>query len=50
MDLHQYVFDEGAPDLGNAYSDAYDKSITWIDRLIGSLVTQLDEQGCSTAP
>ncbi len=45
MDLHQYVFDEGAPDLGNAYSDAYDKSISWIDRLIGSLVTQLDEQG-----
>ena len=38
MDLHQYVFDDHAPDLGNAYSDAYDKSISWIDRLIGSLV------------
>ena len=45
MDLHQYVFDENAPDLGNAYSDAYDKSISWIDRLIASLVTQLEEKG-----
>ena len=45
MDLHQYVYDESAPDLGNAYSDAYDKSITWIDRLVGALVEQLDQQG-----
>jgi len=45
MDLHQYVFDDQAPDLGNAYSDAYDKSISWIDRLIGTLVTELGEQG-----
>jgi arylsulfatase A-like enzyme len=45
MDLHQYIFDESAPDLGNAYSDAYDKSISWIDRLVGALVSELDEQG-----
>jgi len=45
MDLHQYVFDDTASDLGNTYSDAYDKSIRWIDRLIGALVTELGEQG-----
>jgi len=45
MDLHQYVFDDSAPDLGNAYSDAYDKSIRWIDRLVGALVTNLGERG-----
>ncbi|HEY8156006.1 MAG TPA: sulfatase [Myxococcota bacterium] len=45
MDLHQYVFDESAPDLGNAYSDAYDKSIRWIDRVIGALVSELGERG-----
>lgn len=45
MDLHQYVFDDTAPDLGNDYSGAYDKSIRWIDRLVGSLVTDLGERG-----
>ena len=45
MDLHQYVFDDSAPAFGNAYSDAYDKSIRWIDRLIGALVTELGERG-----
>jgi len=45
MDLHQYVFDDQAPDLGNAYSDAYDKSISWIDRLVGALVSELETQG-----
>jgi len=45
MDLHQYVFDDSAPDLGNAYSDAYDKSIRWVDRLIGALVADLGERG-----
>jgi arylsulfatase A-like enzyme len=45
MDLHQYVYDDAAPDLGNTYYDAYDKSISWIDRLIGSLVEQLEEHG-----
>jgi arylsulfatase A-like enzyme len=45
MDLHQYVFDESAPDMGNSYSDAYDRSIRWIDRLIGSLATDLGDRG-----
>lgn len=45
MDLHQYVFDDSALDFGNGYSDAYDKSIRWIDRVIGALVAQLEERG-----
>jgi arylsulfatase A-like enzyme len=45
MDLHQYVFDDTLADLGNAYSDAYDKSIRWTDRVIGALVTSLEERG-----
>ena len=43
MDLHQYVFDEFAPDFGPGYDDAYDKSITWEDRVIGSIVQALDD-------
>jgi len=44
MDLHQYVFDQAAPDFGPAYSDAYDKSINWEDRVVGLLVQALDER------
>lgn len=43
MDLHQYVFDEFAPDFGPSYADAYDKSINWEDRVIGALVQALDD-------
>ncbi len=42
MDLHQYVFDDDADDFGPTYSDAYDKSIDWTDRVIGALVDALD--------
>jgi arylsulfatase A-like enzyme len=42
MDLHQYVFDDDAEDFGPTYSDAYDKSIDWTDRVIGALVDALD--------
>jgi arylsulfatase A-like enzyme len=45
MDLHQYVFDDTAPDLGSDYSGSYDKSIRWIDRLVGSLVADLSARG-----
>jgi arylsulfatase A-like enzyme len=45
MDLHQYVFDDSAPDFGTSYSDAYDRSIAWIDRVIGSLVDELEKHG-----
>jgi arylsulfatase A-like enzyme len=43
MDLHQYVFDEHAPDFGPGYQDAYDKSMNWTDRVIGSVVQALDD-------
>jgi len=42
MDLHQYVFDDDANDFGPTYSDAYDKSIDWTDRVIGAIVDALD--------
>jgi len=43
MDLHQYVFDDQAPDFGASYSDAYDKSINWVDRIIGQFLYDVDE-------
>jgi len=45
MDLHQYVFDDGADAFGPTYSDAYDKSIDWTDRVIGAIVDALDAAG-----
>jgi len=45
MDLHQYVYDDQAPDYGNSYSDAYDKSINWTDRVIGGFLQSVDELG-----
>jgi arylsulfatase len=45
MDLHQYVFDDNAPDFGASYSDAYDKSINWTDRVIGQFLYDIDELG-----
>jgi len=45
MDLHQYVFDGDADAFGPSYSDAYDKSLDWTDRVIGSIVSALDETG-----
>ena len=45
MDLHQYIFDELAEDFGPSYSDAYDKSLNWSDRLVGALVAEIDARG-----
>jgi len=45
MDLHQYVFDDDADAFGPGYSDAYDKSLDWTDRVIGSIVAALDDAG-----
>ena len=45
MDVHQYVSDDQAPDFGNSYSDAYDKSINWTDRIIGRFLYDVDELG-----
>jgi arylsulfatase A-like enzyme len=43
MDVHQYLYDEMAARFGTSYSDVYDQSIDWIDRLIGLLVQRLEE-------
>jgi arylsulfatase A-like enzyme len=45
MDLHQYVYDEAASRFGTSYSDVYDQSIHWTDRLIGALVNRIEEMG-----
>ena len=45
MDLHQYVYDTQAPDFGNSYSDAYDKSVNWTDRAIGGFLYEVDQLG-----
>jgi len=43
MDVHQYVYDEAASIFGTSYSDVYDQSIHWVDRLIGVLLARLEE-------
>ena len=49
MDLHQYVFDDQAPEFGDSYSDAYDKSLNWTDRAIGGVPLRgRTNSGCST--
>jgi arylsulfatase A-like enzyme len=45
MDVHQYVYDEASALFGTTYSDIYDNSIHWEDRLVGSLVADLDRRG-----
>jgi arylsulfatase A-like enzyme len=45
MDLHQYVYDEDTALFGTSYSDIYDNSIRWTDRVLGSLIDELDRQG-----
>jgi arylsulfatase A-like enzyme len=42
MDIHQYVYDDQAPAFGNSYSDAYDKSINWTDRIIAAFLREVD--------
>jgi len=44
MDVHQYLYDDKAPSFGNSYSDAYDQSVNWTDRLIAHLVEALIER------
>lgn len=43
MDVHQYVYDDAAAIFGTGYSDAYDQSIHWTDRLVGRLFDALHE-------
>ena len=45
MDVHQYVYDEDSALFGTTYSDIYDNSIRWVDRLIGLLVDDLERRG-----
>jgi arylsulfatase A-like enzyme len=42
MDVHQYVYDESSAIFGTSYSDIYDQSIHWVDRLIGVLFDELE--------
>jgi arylsulfatase A-like enzyme len=45
MDVHQYVYDEDSALFGTTYSDIYDNSIRWVDRLLGVLVEDLNRRG-----
>ncbi|MBW2287238.1 MAG: sulfatase-like hydrolase/transferase [Deltaproteobacteria bacterium] len=45
MDVHQYVYDENSALFGTTYSDIYDNSIRWTDRVLGSLIDELDARG-----
>jgi arylsulfatase A-like enzyme len=47
MDVHQYLFDQEAADLGfgTSLSDAYDASVRWTDRNVGMLLEELDRRG-----
>src|SRR4029450_3892956 len=42
MDVHQYVYDESAAIFGTGYSDIYDQSIRWVDRLVRVLFAELE--------
>ena len=45
MDVHQYVYDEDSALFGTGYSDIYDNSIRWVDRLVGGVIDDLDRRG-----
>ncbi len=45
MDVHQYVYDEDSALFGTSYSNIYDNSIRWVDRVLGSLIDELDARG-----
>lgn len=45
MDIHQYVYDESSSIFGTSYSDIYDQSVHWSDRLVGALLQRLEDQG-----
>ena len=45
MDVHQYVFDETTAMFGNRYTDLYDNSIRWVDRLTGAMIGVLEKMG-----
>jgi arylsulfatase A-like enzyme len=45
MDVHQYVYDPETALFGTRYSDIYDNSIRWVDRIVGSLIDDIDSRG-----
>jgi arylsulfatase A-like enzyme len=45
MDIHQYVYDADTALFGTSYSDIYDNSIRWVDRILGVLIRELDVRG-----
>jgi arylsulfatase A-like enzyme len=45
MDVHQYVYDEETALFGSTYSDIYDNSIRWVDKVLSSLIATLDRRG-----
>jgi arylsulfatase A-like enzyme len=45
MDVHEYLYDEETALFGGSYSDIYDNSIRWVDRVIGVLMDYLAEGG-----
>jgi len=47
MDVHQYLFDQEAADLGfgTSLSDAYDAALNWTDRNVGMLLEELEQRG-----
>jgi choline-sulfatase len=45
MDVHQYVYDEETALFGTAYSDLYDNSIRWVDRVLARLIREIDARG-----
>jgi arylsulfatase A-like enzyme len=44
MDVHQYLYDELSAKFGTSYSDSYDQSILWTDRIIGALIKDLEDR------
>jgi arylsulfatase A-like enzyme len=45
MDIHQYVYDADTALFGTSYSDIYDNSIRWVDRILSVLINELDDRG-----
>ena len=42
MDVHQYVYDRETALFGTTYSDIYDNSIRWVDRVVSAVSAEID--------
>lgn len=45
MDVHQYLYSDESALFGSEYSDVYDNSIHHSDRIIGTMLSEMAEQG-----